>query len=161
MKRSEPVGRHAILALFHELRTAFPTLRMNLELEHPQLDLNMDIPQQAGLAFDVNLNLQGDELHLSTGSFWLEWFPCTKPEIRELYQDAVIGLLAGRYRIVEHYLGGWAVKAQLQRPTSEAAWQTIGTWGNLGTVVPWPKRTSVLQNLALEPTMPGQSERLS
>jgi hypothetical protein len=25
---------------------------------------------------------------------------------------------------------------------------TIGTWGNLGIAVPWPKRTSVLQNEA-------------
>jgi hypothetical protein len=35
----------------------------------------MEVPRQSGLAFDVILNLQGDELHLSAGAFWLEWFP--------------------------------------------------------------------------------------
>jgi|KBSSwiStaDraftv2_1062776.scaffolds.fasta_scaffold1485664_1 hypothetical protein len=152
---SRELDRQVVAALFDALRASFPQLRMDLQLEHAQLDLNMDIPEQPGLGFDVNLNLQGDELHLSTGRFWLEWFPCTKPDVREQYREAVAGVLSGRYRIVEHYLGGRAVKAQLQRPLAEG-WETIGTWANLGALVPWPKRTSVRQNLksgASRPTM--------
>ncbi len=38
--------------------------------------VELEIPKQPGLDFDVNLNLQGDELHLNAGTgFWLEWFP--------------------------------------------------------------------------------------
>jgi hypothetical protein len=143
------VDREAIVRLFRELQDAFPHLRMQLQLQDRHVDLNMDIPPQPGLAFFVNLNLQGDELHLSAGSFWLEWFPCTRPAIVDQYRDAVTGLLSGRYRILEHYIGAWAVRAQLQRPEAEG-WQTIGTWANLGAAVPWPRRRRVLQNVAGE-----------
>jgi hypothetical protein len=139
--------REAVIALFDDVRAAFPDLAMHVHLEHPELDVRMDIPQQPGLAFTVNLNLQGDELHLAAGSFWLEWFPCTTPEIRDQYLDAVVGLISGRYRILEHRLGNWPVKAQLQEPRGKE-WKTIGTWGNLGTAVPWPKRQSILQNIS-------------
>ena len=143
------VDREAIVRLFRELQDAFPQLRMQLQLQDPHVDVSMDIPRQPGMAFFVNLNLQGDELHLSAGSFWLEWFPCTRPGIVDQYRDAVTGLLSGRYRILEHYVGAWAVKAQLQRPDADG-WQTIGTWANLGTALPWPRRRRVLQNVAGE-----------
>jgi len=143
------VDGEAIVRLFREVQDAFPHLRMELRLQDPHVDLSMDIPPQPGLAFFVNLNLQGDELHLSAGSFWLEWFPCTRPAIVDQYRDAVTGVLSGRHRILEHYIGPWAVKAQLQRPEAKG-WQTIGTWANLGAVVPWPRRRRVLQNVAGE-----------
>jgi len=101
--------------------------------------------RQSCLAFDVILNLQGDELHLSAGAFWLEWFPCTDLEVVARYQDAVTGLLSGRYRILESAIGNRVVKAQLQRPDSDR-WQTIGTWCNLGVLLPWPRSTQILQN---------------
>jgi hypothetical protein len=119
---------------------------MELSLQDPHVDLNMDIPPQPGLAFFVNLNLQGDELHLSAGNLWLKWFPCTRSAIVDQYRDAVTGLLSGRYRILEYYIGPWAVKTQLQRQEAKE-WQTIGTWTTLGAAVPWPKVRRVLQNV--------------
>ena len=56
-----------MIRLFEEIRDAFPRLSVRLDQEPRHVDLNIDIPQQPGLTFDVNLNLQGDELHLSAG----------------------------------------------------------------------------------------------
>jgi hypothetical protein len=140
------VDRSAIVRLFEEIRDAFPRLSMRLDQEPAQVDLNMEIPQQPGLAFDVNLNLQGDELHLSAGAFWLEWFPCTQPGVVQAYLAAVHGLVSGVYRIREHYRGGRAFKAELQKPHGDG-WQTIGTW--YGWAWPLPRRAvvRVLQNV--------------
>jgi hypothetical protein len=134
-----------IVKLFESIQTEFPHLRMRLERDHPHVELNMDIPRQPGLLFDVNLNLQGDELHLSVGSFWLEWFPCTKPEVVAAFRDAVNGVLSGTFRIVEHFRGTRAVKAQLQKPTGDG-WQTIGTWSTLYLPI-GQKGTRVLRNV--------------
>lgn len=143
------VDRAAIIALFEDVRAGFPKLMMALELDAPNVDLNMDVQKQPGLAFDVNLNLQGDELHLLAGSFWLEWFPCTDVEVMAKYREAVTGLLSGDFRILEHRIGEWAVKAQLQRPVSDQ-WQTIGTWANVGSLIPWPRTTHVLRNIPID-----------
>jgi hypothetical protein len=97
------VERSAMIRLFEEIRDAFPRLSMQLDENPPNVDLNVDIPQQPALAFDMNLNPQGDELHLSAGAFWLEWFPCTRPDVIEAYREAVHGLLSGTYRIREHH----------------------------------------------------------
>ena len=140
----------AILSLFDGIRQSFPALTMHLHLEHPQVDLLMEVRKQAGLAFDVTLNLQGDELHLTAGgAFWLEWFPCTDPDVSARYHDAVIGVLSGRYRIVESAIGTRVVKARLQRPHRNG-WRTTGTWSNLGSLLPWPRTTRILQNTALD-----------
>jgi len=139
------VDRAAVVQLFEELRRAFPHLRMDLLLEHEHVDLMLDIPEQVGMDFAVNLNLQGDELHMSAGAFWLEWFPCTEPAVVAEYRAAAQSLLAGRYRIVESWLGQRAVRARLQRPNG-TGWQTIGTWSNLGALIPWRRRARILQN---------------
>lgn len=143
------VDRTSMIALFEDVRARFPMLAMTLEREDPNVDLKMDVRQQPGLAFDVNLNLQGDELHLSAGAFWLEWFPCTDADVVAKYLESVTGLLSGTHRIVEHLIGGHVVKAQLQRPANRG-WQTIGTRSNLGTMLPWPRRIRVLRNDAVE-----------
>jgi hypothetical protein len=102
----------------------------------------MRIPAQPGLRFDVELNLQNrDELHVSAGALWVEWFPCTHPAEAEAYFDAVAGLLSGRLRILEHRRGTRAVKAELQRP-SGSDWETIATWATLS--LPWPRKTFVV-----------------
>ena len=135
-----------MIRLFEEIRDAFPQLSMRLDQASRDVDLNMDVPRQPGLAFDVNLNLQGDELHLSAGAFWLEWFPCTQPIVVDAYRQAVRGLLSGAYRIREHYRGRRPFKAELQKPGVDG-WQTIGTW--YGWAWPFPRRTvqKVLQNV--------------
>ena len=143
------VDRSSVVQLFEEIRTAFPRLRMDLLLDHKHVDLMLDIQEQAGMDFGVNLNLQGDELHLSAGAFWLEWFPCTEQAVVAQYRDAVLGLLAGRYRIVESCIGPRPVHARLQRPDGEN-WETVGTWSNLGAFVPWRRCTRILRNGLLE-----------
>jgi hypothetical protein len=143
------VDRSAMIRLFEEIRDAFPELVMRLEHNPANVDINMDILQQPGCAFDVNLNLQGDELHLSAGAFWLEWFPCTRPDVVQAYREAVDGLLGGAYRIRERYRGGRPIKAELQKPHG-TGWQTIGTW--YGWAWPIPRRTveKILHNVAKE-----------
>jgi hypothetical protein len=62
---------------FHKISTMYPALQMRVHNDDP-VELSMDIPQQLGLKYKINLNLQNtDELHISAGNFWLEWFPCT------------------------------------------------------------------------------------
>ncbi len=134
-----------MLDVFEAIQAAFPNLSMTIEADHAQVDVNVEIRRQPGLAFDVNLNQQSDELHLGAGSFWLEWFPCTVPEVVEHYRDAVEGLLSGRYRIVEHKIGRIPVRAELQRPRG-GRWEMIGATGHWGVIIPWPRTKSVLQN---------------
>jgi len=138
--------KQEIVKLFKAIQAEFPHLDMPLEYDHPHLDLNMDIPRQEGLAFDINVYLDGDELHLCAGCFRLEWFPCNEADMVEKFRKAVCGLLSGRYRIVEHYRGTQPVKAQLQRPEGNA-WQTIGTYRKLHIPFPWHKTKKILQNV--------------
>lgn len=130
--------REQVIALFKEIAGAFPHLQCQLETKHPHVDVNMDFPQQPGLKFAVNINLQGDELHISAGCFWLEWFPCSKKEIVDEFVQAVKGLLSGKLRIVEYYRGDKSMKAELQEPR-EGKWNTIGTSSRLH--VPFLKAT--------------------
>jgi hypothetical protein len=140
------VDRSAMIRLFEEIREAFPQLSMRLDHDPANVDLNMDIPEQPGLTFDMNLNLQGDELHLTAGAFWLEWFPCTRPDVVQAYREAVHGLLSGMYRIRERHRGRRPFKAELQKP-DQGGWQTIGTW--YGWAWPFPRRSveKIVQNV--------------
>ncbi len=138
--------RSIAMEVFQEIRSAFPNLRADLQQDDPHVDLDMDIPPQPGLEFRLNLNLQGDELHLSVnGVFWVEWFPCTKPEVARAYAEAVKGLLSGQFRIVEFLQGGRPVKTILQRPTGEG-WAVVARWSELHLPLPWGRTQRVLQN---------------
>jgi hypothetical protein len=139
------MARSDVITLFEEVRRSFPHLEMVVEQTDPHVDLNMEIPKQPGLRFKMNLNLQGDELHMSVGAFWLEWFPCDRPEVVSQFRDAVLGIVSGRYRIVEYYRGSRAVRADLQQPDG-TGWRTIGSWGRLHLTFPWQRTRRVLQN---------------
>ena len=134
-----------MVQLLNEIRNTFPHLEMKMECNHSDVDLNLDISEQDGLRFKVNINLQGDELHLSAGHFWLEWFPCNDVRIVEAFREAVRGLLSGEFRILEYYRGRRAVKAELQRP-SGGGWKTIGTWSTLSLPFPCYVTTKELRN---------------
>jgi len=141
------------LSTFEKIRTAFPALAMNLDLRPANVELAMDIPTQSGLDFKMHLNLQNlNELHIVASAFWMEWFPCTKPEIVERYFEAVSGLLSGEFRILEHWRGRRPVRAQLQRPCHDR-WKTIASWGDVSAIVPWPPKTlKIVQNMPLHST---------
>ena len=140
------VDKNAISQLLNDIQSAFPHLEMKLESNHPHMDLNLDIPQQGSLQFDVNINLQGDELHLSAGHFWLEWFPCSDVRVVKAFREAVHGLLSGEFRILESYRGKRAIKAELQRPSADG-WKTIGTWSALSLPIPWRVTLKELRNI--------------
>jgi hypothetical protein len=134
-------------ATFEKIRATFPALTMNLDLHAAHVELAMDIPVQPGLAFKVWLDFQkGDELTLSASHFWYEWFPCTNQKIVDEYLEAVLGLLSGRLRILEHWRGGRVVKAQLQSPRDDK-WKSIATSTNISALIPWPpKKLRIVQN---------------
>ncbi len=134
-------------ATFKKVRAAFPALTMKLELHPAHVELAMDIPVQPGLFFKVWLDLQnGDDLTLSASHFWYEWFPCTDQKIADEYLEAVLGLLSGRFRILEHWRGGRVVKAQLQSPRDNK-WKSIATSTNISALIPWPpKKLRSVQN---------------
>lgn len=140
-------GYEIALRTFERLREAFPALEMTLVREPEYVDLEMEIPAQPGLDFEVHLDLQNvDELHVVAGALWVEWFPCTQPGVADLFFEAVSGLLSGRFRIVEHRRGSRPVKAELQRPAGET-WETLATWSTFSW--PWPRKIStVLRNRA-------------
>ena len=142
---TQQVDTEDIVALFETIRAAFPHLEMTVERYHRYLDVAMDIPEQPGLAFTVALSLQGNELHLYAGEFRFEWFPCTRADIVSAYREAVHGLLSGSYRIVEHWRGSRAVKAQLQRPVG-VGWETIFTTYKLDLLFWVPKTERALRN---------------
>jgi hypothetical protein len=135
------------LSTFERIRAAFPWLAMNLDLHPEHVELVMDIPAQPGLSFKVDLNLQNlDELHLAASALWVEWFPCTISRKVDEYFEAVSGLLSGQFRILEHWRGKRAVKAELQAP-NKGGWKTIATWSVLLSI-PWPpKKLKIVQNL--------------
>ena len=65
------------------MRSSFPDLATDLDSDvvHEYEDIEMRIPAQHRLGFDMTLQLQGDELHIFAGAFWLEWFPCTRSDV--------------------------------------------------------------------------------
>ena len=103
------------MAALSAIKGLFPHLEMSLSEDDPNLDINMDIPAQPGLDFDINLNLQNfDELHLATGKLWMCWFPCTERENADNFIGTVSDLIRGNCRIFETIRGGKTVKANLQ-----------------------------------------------
>ena len=139
-------NRDKAVQLFREVESLFINLKMKLDLEPDNVDVQLDIPQQDGLLFPVSLNLQNsDALHLNVGAFCQEWFPCSDEVVSRQYFAAVAGLLSGENRLVEYHRGKRIVKVQLQRPAGED-WETIATWSRLHLPVPLQAKTSVLQN---------------
>lgn len=123
---------------FSRIAEKFPNLKI-VESKDDPVEISLIIPEQTGLKHKIWLCVQNnDELHFSVGYFWLEWFPCTKPENVVSYIEAVTGFLAGNYRILEHYKGKKCVKAELQKPQGND-WKTIGTWAKLS--LPFLKKT--------------------
>jgi|SRR5690348_5839900 len=117
-----------------------------LETPTDHVDINVEVPVQPGLAYEVNLNLQGDELHFSVGEgFWAEWFPCDDPDVEDRFVEAVVGFISGRYRIVETSAGGRPISARLERP-SEDGWKTVTTWATMRFPWPWGRSERILRN---------------
>jgi hypothetical protein len=132
--------------VFNDIQVEFPHLHMEMFDDDPHVDLSMNIPQQEGVAFSVNADLQGDELTLHASDLTADWFPCDHPEMRERFVDAIKGLLSGKYRIRKEYRLGFLVKVILERPEG-AAWKLIA-WSahNLAFLIPWRSQWKIIQN---------------
>lgn len=141
------LNRAIFLKLIEKLRKAFPSLEFRIDPGPANEDASADIAKQVGLAFDVHLSLQGDELHLFAGSFGCDWFPCSDSRVAENYFDAVRGLLAGEYRILETYIGKYPVCAKLERPSGRDDWEVIARHINgLRALIPVKRTKVVLRN---------------
>jgi hypothetical protein len=142
MKDTEAIARKA----FAEIASQFPSLQIVEDKDLP-VEISIQIPIQPGLNQKVWLCLQnGDELHFAVSNFWLEWFPCTKPERVKSFVDAVVGFLSGKYRIIEHFRGTKCFKAELQMPESDG-WQTIGTRWKFSLPFPFKKTLQEVRNI--------------
>jgi hypothetical protein len=130
--------------VFEAIRASFPHLNMELKCNDKQVEMRMHIPRQRRLAFDVDVNLRSDQLHLRAGPCTFQWFPCTSADVVASFREAVQGVLSGNFRIVEHCRLGRPIRAELQKPELHS-WQTIGTWRRLH--LPCGKKSMlVLQN---------------
>lgn len=130
------------------IRGEFPSLRVDVTRDHPHVEAMAELPKQTGLDFEVSINLQNqDELHLNAGDhFWVEWFPCGDDEVFERFLQAAVGVISGEFRIVESFVLGRAVRAELQQPVAGGKWKRFATWGNLGCLVPWVRSRRVVRN---------------
>ena len=116
---------------FERIKAANPHLKMEIEEVPQYVELAMNIRRQAGLDFDVYLNLQNDdELQLQFESFCGAWFPCTEPARVSEYEAAVNGALSGTYRTKIINRRGSPVKALLQAPSVQE-WSTVFSWSKL------------------------------
>lgn len=132
-------------AIATRIQEQFPALQLQVNSSDPNVDWSIDIGRQAGLKFECNLNRQSDELHFSTSGFWLVWHPLDDTKVVEQYLDAVLGLLSGRYRIVEYVRLNRGVGGELQVPYGDS-WRTIGNYS--AGILPrsWLSSTRVIQN---------------
>jgi hypothetical protein len=131
------------------LQQRFPSLSIQVQLEHPHLHANLDIVKQPGLDFNININLQNrDELHLSASEFWGEWFPWGDQAVFDEFCDAALGVITGEYRIVERYVFGRYCTGALQKPVARQGWKTIYSHSNLNAIIPWRSTERIVQNLS-------------
>jgi hypothetical protein len=143
-----PEEREIAKVVFEDIREMFAGF-VTRESESSDHEPELEFPEQPGLRFGVALYLYGDVLNICAGEFWGEWLPCSDRKVVAMYAEAVSGLLAGRFRIVEHSWNGHVIKALLQRPRG-IGWQTIyrdykGFWFWVPRFV---TEQRVLQNLA-------------
>jgi hypothetical protein len=126
--------------VFAEIAKRFPSLNMVENYDDP-VEISITMPVQPGLSHEIWLCLQNhDELGFSVGGhFYIEFFPCTKPDRVEKYLDAVIGFLSGQYRILEHYRGKTCYRARLQKPEGDR-WRTIANSATIWIPL-WLKKT--------------------
>lgn len=120
--------------VFETLKEEFPHFSMEFDESPKYTEVELTIPVQDGLDFEIGLNLQNvDELHLNVDDFWGEWFPCTDSKITESFLQAVRGLLSGEYRIVVLSKSEKSYKRTLQSHV-ESSWKTEYTQ----TSMHWP-----------------------
>lgn len=119
--QSRPVELTCFEEVIDALRMRCPTVRLRV---HTSVARAI-VPRQPGLDFDIHIALANrDELHLRAAGLKCRWVACGEPGVTEQFIDAVIGLIAGRNRIVLTVFLGRVIGCRLQQPTGRG-WQTI------------------------------------
>jgi hypothetical protein len=110
---------------FQILKDEFPQFIIEIDESSNYTELEVSIPVQGGVYYEINLNLQNtDELHFNVDDFWGQWFPCTDPKIVDSYLSVVRGFLRGKYRIKVFSRKGKPYKRLLQSPkVSGGGWK--------------------------------------
>lgn len=110
--------------LFDNIQDAFPGLAMKIGHNAKSGGVTLTIPVQPGLTIPVLLDLQHDDFLMKVRLYQLEWIGVSYGKTKDAYVKAVCGMLSGRLRVLEHYRGGRAFKAELQEPDGEG-WKTV------------------------------------
>lgn len=93
------------------------------KIDEPNVELLMEVPQQAGLSFDLTLGLQNaDELSIGFEGFWSYIFPFDQK--RELVSSLLDGIVSGACRLAIHKQFGVVVKRVLERRVGEN-WEPV------------------------------------
>jgi hypothetical protein len=129
------------------IRQRFPDLHMEITHDHPHVEALATISAQPPrLQFEVSINLQNrDELHLNAAHLWTSWFPCGEESVFGRFVEAVLGLLSGEYRILESFVARQHASSKLQKPAG-SSWQTVASGASLAVLIPWKRRSQVVQN---------------
>lgn len=118
----EPVKRE-----LRKLQAAFPKLTMQIDA-HPPFDFLARFLRQPGLTFDIALEMDSDELHISVDQHLvLELWTHNHPERIAAAIDDIRGLLTGEYRVVVYREGGTVVGTDLETPGSNG-WAVVAGW---------------------------------
>jgi len=120
-----------VIQSLRALQPAFPTIAMEIA-DHPPFDFLATFPRQAGLTFNISVEMDADELHVSVdGHLVLEVWTHNHPERIAEAIDDIRGLLAGEYRAVVYRARDSVVMTELQAPAA-SGWDVVGGWWELG-----------------------------
>jgi hypothetical protein len=132
-----------VLQSLQDLAAAFH-LTMQID-PHPLFDLLAKLHRQPGLDFDITVEMEGDELHLSVGPHLaLEVWTHNHPERISEAIENIRGLLTGQYRLVVYSHGETRIGTELQGANS-GEWEVVGGWW--GGAPPGTKREQLVQEV--------------
>ncbi len=120
--------------------------------EHPAnrpISVEMNIPKQVGLSFEINLILAGDELILVISEF--HWhFSCTEIDEVNWCIESVVRLVTNQARLKEILWGKRVRKSELQ-VLHEGEWATDAVTGTMLLPSFAKKTTRYIQNISYQP----------
>ena len=95
------------------------------KLDEPHVELQMRVPEQPGLSFELTLGLQnGDELNIGFEGFWSYFFPFEK---RAAQVDRILdGIVTGECRLAIRRQFGRIVKHVLEQ-RNNGRWEVAYT----------------------------------
>ena len=128
MPIQQPDIRAAATKVLQRIQNEFPQLTMNLqELEPPNGNMELTIPMQCGMAFEIAVLFEHDELVLVVSSFHAH-YDCSSLDEQIRCVDTVLQLINGHFRLKETLRGQTVCKSELQSIDKDE-WHTIEVCG--------------------------------